>query len=147
MSLQNSDGVITFVAETTTEWVLIGLQKSRQFRTNATGGGDQSREVLRCRVRRYLSGLSDSSTIYHESVQNGTTLTAVPKGGTDTINISTGTGGDGAFSNWFLTDQTFDEVQQDGSLLYVEVREYIATSNDEVDGSGNIWEDFAWFNV
>jgi hypothetical protein len=147
MSLQDSDGVITFVAEDVTEWVLIGLQKARQFRTNGTGGGDQSREVLRCRVRRYLSNISDSSTIFHESVQNGDTLTAVPKGGEDTINISTGTGGDGSFSNWYLTDQSFDEVQEDGSFLFVEVREYLAVSNDEVDGSGNMWEDFAWFDV
>lgn len=147
MSLNDVEGLIRTVQDNETQWVLRNLHKTVQFRTKPEEDQqDQYREVLRCVVSRDLEGITDINTIYHEVYNTPQALSPlIPKGGTTQINVQTGTGGAGSFSDWRLTAQRFDELQQDGGKMYRETREYVSISNSEIDGSGDMWEDFDWF--
>ena len=149
--LEDPQGVIKYIRETETAWVLRNLHKSRQFRTNTETGGstDQYREILRCVISRDISTITNINVIYHESIKAGRTISAIPKGGETTVEVTTGTGGDGQFSPWQMTDQRIDELNQDGSSMYRETREYISVSGDSTgvtpDPAPEMWEDFDYF--
>jgi len=134
-------GVIDLASENRTEWVLRNLHKSVQFRTDTNDNQqDEYREVLRCVITRDHENIANIYTINHEGLSSGLVITANPKGTIANINIQSGT----KFSDWHMTDQRFDEIQQDGGKLFRETREYIAISNSETGGSGTFWEDFTW---
>ena len=130
-------GVIGTTQETNTAWVLRNLHKSVQFRTDPEDNTqDQYREVLRIVITRDLSEITEIASIDHEGLSVGQTLYFSCKG-TEERSATSGTN----FSRWHMTDQRFDEMQQEGSLLYRETREYIAIS---WDGLNDIWENFEW---
>lgn len=145
--LQDPEGSIRYVRTEETEWVLRNLHKSRQFRTNTETGGstDQYREILRCVVSRDVQTITNINVIFHESIEAGRTISAIPKGGETTVDVTTGIGGDGQFSPWQMTDQRIDELNQDGSKMYRETREYISVSGDDGTTDPNMWEDFNYF--
>ena len=151
--LLEPDGVISILAETTTDWVLRALHRGRQFRTNREENVDQDqiREVLRIVLSRQVSNITKILPIRHDSIYSGRSLPCNPHGGTNTVTadvfVGTSASQSGAaqFSPWFLTDQSFDELQQEGSLLYTETREYMSISGDAGDSTAEMWEDFDWF--
>ena len=146
--LVDPEGVITVTSDEQTEWVLRHLHRGRQFRTDPEDREqDQYRETLRCIISRTHSNITAIGEIFHDGITAGRDIPCIPKGGETTINVKVGTGGDGQFGPWQLTDQSFDELQQDGSLLYTETREYMSVSGDSTSTTAEMWEDFNWFEA
>ena len=132
-----SDGVMTMEQVNRTAWVLRNLSQSTRYRTTEETS-DEYRNQLDLNITRDLHGIIAVGLLDDVELVKGPRIFFSPKGGEET-SVKHGSN----YSLWYLTDQQYDELGEEGSGSYRESRRFMSIARNPTTPA-EFWTPFTW---